>query len=299
MSYQVFFFSAVASLGLSLGLVALSVGSAPLPPPDHLGHRGYKRLRALGDSELFAALEPTMRWLGRRVYGLLSPGVRRRLDEQLVLTGNVAGLRAEEVVALSILSACALAMLGALYGHGKGNELFFMALLGLLGALAPYLYLSSVAHERLRQITLTTPQVVDLLALSLGAGLDFPAAVRQIVERTVQSTGPLHEELRLVLQDLCLGRTRRQALTALAVRAPCEPITDLVGAVTQAEDQGTPLSEVLRVQAAMARMRRTANAEETAARAATSMLLPLVLLFLCVLILLVGPMVLRLQEQFA
>ncbi|MDD9946487.1 MAG: type II secretion system F family protein [Myxococcales bacterium] len=290
---------AVSTLGLALATLAYAVGSAPVPPPERLGLRGYKRTSALRDSAPFSLFEPTMRYIGRRVHGLLSPELRARLEKQLTLTGNLAGLRPEEVVALAIMCAVSLGTLGGVYGYHRDGALFFGPLLGVLGAIAPSLYLASVAQERLRQIALSTPQIVDLLALSLGAGLDFPGALRQIVDRAVQCPDALHEELQLVLQDLSIGRTRRRALSDLAVRAPCEPIRDLVSAVTQAEEQGTPLAEVLRIQAHMARLRRTTRAEESAAKAATSMLLPLVLLFVSVLILIIGPMMLRLKEQLA
>jgi tight adherence protein C len=167
-----------------------------------------------------------------------------------------------------------------------------------LGFATPYLQLSSMATKRLRTIERTLPHVVDLMVLGLGAGLDFAAAVRQVIDKAARSDEPLVEELRLLLQELKLGRTRREALTQLCERVPCEPVRDLVAAVTQSEEQGTPLAAVLASQAAASRQRRSVNAEESAAKASNTLMLPLALLFVAVLTLIVSPMVLTLGDHF-
>jgi tight adherence protein C len=177
--------------------------------------------------------------------------------------------------------------------------LVFGVILGIAGLALPHLILSSAGDQRVRSIASTTPAVIDLLALCLGAGLDFPAAVRQVVDRSRISDQPLHEELRLLLQELNLGRTRRMALEQMAERAPCDPVRDLVSAVVQSEEQGTPLADVLRVQAATSRMHRSTRAEEAAAKAAAKMLVPLALLFVSVLCLITGPIILSFAAQFS
>ena len=288
----------LALLGLALGALTYAVGSAPKPPPSLLGLRGYKRVRSLAESPAFSAIEPTMRFVSQRMYGLIPDGLRARLEREIGMAGNLAGLLPQDITTLMLLSGLTGAAVGGVYGYLNNGMLLFAALLGISAFAAPYLYLVSMGHERQRRIQMSMPQVIDLLSLSLGAGLDFPASVRQIVERTAHPDEPLYEELRLVLQDLSLGRTRRQALEQLAERAPCESVRDVVSAVVQSEEQGTPLAEVLRVQAASSRVHRSAGAEEAAAKAATKMMLPLVLLFLCVLSLIVGPIALRFSDSF-
>lgn len=290
---------ALGCLGAAVGTLVFAVGSAPKPPPTLLGLRGYKRVRSLAENAVFAAIEPTMRFIAQRMYSLMPDGMRDRLEREISMAGNVAGLLPQDFAALTLLSGALGATAGGIYGYLHDGVLLFVLLIGLAGAFAPYLYLISVGHERQRRIHMSMPQVIDLLSLSLGAGLDFPSSIRQIVDRTGHPDEPLYEELRLVLQDLSLGRTRRQALEQFADRAPCESVRDLVGAVIQSEEQGTPLAEVLRVQAASSRVHRSAGAEEAAAKAATKMMLPLVFLFMCVLSLIVGPIVLRFSESFS
>ena len=95
---------------------------------------------------------------------------------------------------------------------------------------------------------------------------------------------------------MSMGRTRKQALIALCERAPTTAVTEFSWALIQAEEQGNPVADVLLVQAGVARMRRSVRAEEAAAKAAVKMVGPLFLLFACVMLLVLGPMILKLSE---
>jgi tight adherence protein C len=163
------------------------------------------------------------------------------------------------------------------------------------GLFAPFFALSSRADERMKSVSRRLPHAIDLLALAMGAGLDFPGAVHQLVDKAGNASEPLVEEFTLLLQSLQIGRTRRQALEELAHRVPCRSVIDFVSAIVQAELRGTPVVHVLQVQADCARQQRSGRAEEAAARAAVKLIIPLALIFLCVLLVIVGPMVLRLQ----
>jgi tight adherence protein C len=104
------------------------------------------------------------------------------------------------------------------------------------------------------------------------------------------------EELRRMLQELQLGRTRKQALIDLAKRAPTNSVNEFVSAMVQAEERGNPVAEVLAIQAGVSRHRRTVHAEEAAAKAGVAMVVPLLFLFLCIMVLVVSPMVFRLAK---
>jgi tight adherence protein C len=131
----------------------------------------------------------------------------------------------------------------------------------------------------------------------MSAGLDFPGSVRQLVEKSGSPDDPLVEEFTLMLQSLQLGRTRRQALEEFAARAPTYAVIEFVGAVVQAELRGNPLVDVLRIQAEVSRRKRTVRAEESAAKAGVALAGPLILVFLTILILIVAPIVMKLQSS--
>jgi tight adherence protein C len=159
--------------------------------------------------------------------------------------------------------------------------------------------MSGIEAERRRAIQNGLPYVVDLLALGLSAGLDFPGALSRVVEKSSNPNDPLVEELNLVLQELQVGKTRKDALAQFAERVPSDSVVEFVSAVTQAEESGNPLGRVLQIQAEVSRQRRSVRAEEAASRASVKMIGPLVLLFGAILLLIVSPMVLELEGTFA
>jgi hypothetical protein len=129
---------------------------------------------------------------------------------------------------------------------------------------------------------------------NLGIAQFEPATARALGMRNPND--PVVEEFTLILQALQLGRTRRMALEAFAERCPADSVVEFVGALIQADLRGNPVAEALRIQAEVARRKRSVNAEEAAARAGVAMMAPLVLVFLCILILIVAPIVMRIQQ---
>jgi tight adherence protein C len=167
----------------------------------------------------------------------------------------------------------------------------------IMGTAAPYLIVSGEAQERLKHISRGLPYVIDLMALSMGAGLDFPGAVRQVVEKSSNPEDPIVEEFTLILQTLSLGRTRKDALTEFARRAPAAAATEFVNALVQAEERGNPVAEVLSIQATSSRTRRSVRAEELASKAGVKMAGPLMLVFFAVLGLLIGPAMMSIMSE--
>lgn len=287
----------VATVAIALFCAVYAVASAPTRVASRLGLRGLKRTRALAQNEMWAQVEPLIRWLGVRVSGVIGDGARESLDRQIGLAGDILGMTAEEYVALSIVSALCGFAAGGLFGYLTDMGGLLVVAFGALGGALPYLAVSGEAQKRLKEVSRRLPYAIDLLALAMSAGLDFPGAVRQVVEKSSDPHDPLHEEFTLILQELQLGRTRKQALTELAKRVPVESVVEFVGAVVQAEERGNPVADVLQIQAAMSRQRRSVKAEEAATKAGVALVGPLMLVFLCIMILLVGPMVIQLASS--
>lgn len=282
-------YAAIVCTGLALGTLSYGVASAPTRVANRLGLRGLKRQRILAQNELWASVEPLVRWLGVRLSGVITDRQRTELDRQVGLAGDYMGLTADEYVALSLLSAVAGGIVGAISGWllDFGGVTVIVGL--MLGGALPYMQISGVAQERLKNISRGLPYVIDLMALSMGAGLDFPGAVRQVVEKSSNPDDPLVEEFTLLLQTINLGRTRKEALLEFARRAPVETVTEFVNSLVQAEERGNPVAEVLSIQASVSRTRRSVRAEEAAAKAGVQMVGPLMLVFFCIMGLLMGP----------
>ncbi|HWE27462.1 MAG TPA: type II secretion system F family protein, partial [Polyangia bacterium] len=163
----------------------------------------------------------------------------------------------------------------------------------LVGVMVPSLYLTEIAQERFKSINRGLPQALDLVVMAMGAGLDFTGSLRNVVERWTDKKDPMFLELSRFLHELSLGKTRREALEAFAVRAPTELVKTFVGAVIEAEQRGTPLVEILAIQADVARTRRFQTAEKIAGRAGVMVLLPLMLIFMATILVLFGGLIVK------
>jgi len=286
----------LGAVGVSIFLVVYAMASAPSRIASRLGLRGLKRQRAVNGPGIWPSVEPFVRWLGVRVSGLLPDEQRNKLDEQITQAGDVLGLTVDEYLALCILSFIACTGLGFILAMVTDNYTIPM-LAGPVGAIIPYMQISGYAQDRLKSISRGLPYVIDLMALGMGAGLDFPGAVRQCVEKSSNPNDPIVEEFTLILQTLNLGQTRKDVLTEFARRAPVEAVKEFVGALVQAEERGNPVADVLQIQATSSRTRRSVRAEEMAAKAGVAMTGPLVLVFASVMILIMGPMSLKMSQM--
>jgi tight adherence protein C len=272
--------------------------SAPGALPNPLGLRGLRRIRLLRNRSMMASIEPCVRWLGVRLQGMLPASTYGSIDGQLMLAGYFLGLWPQEFVALCAVSGAAGSALGLT--HSLFNDASAMyPLAGLsVGALLPVLAIAEAHSERTREVSRLLPSVMDLLVLSLSAGLDFRGALQQVVDKTARPEHPLIEELGFVLHELEVGKTRKAALVQLRERVSAKELHDFVNTVIQAEEKGNPLCRVLQIQAEVARQRRTVRAEDAAAKAAVKMMMPMLLVFAAILLLIAAPMVMSLGSTF-
>lgn len=277
-------------------IVCYTLLSAPTREASRYGLRGLKRQRALANNEMWANIEPLVRWLGVRVSGIPTDEQRAQLDKQIGLAGDFMGITADEYIALTIFCALGGTLLGAIMGAmlDLGNITVIAGF--ALGGSLPYMQISGEAQERLKGVSRGLPYVIDLMALSMGAGLDFPGAVRQVVDKSSNPNDPIVEEFTLLLQTINLGRTRKDCLLEFANRCPCEAVIEFVNSLVQAEERGNPVSEVLTIQAGVSRQRRSVRAEESAAKAGVAMVGPLMLVFLCVMGLILAPAMMNIQN---
>lgn len=280
------------AVALIFGGVAFFVGLQPVTEATRLGNRGLRRKLAIQEGGLFATFEPLIRFIATWVGRLRIPQLRRVLEDKIIHSGEWLGLTPDEFIAMTILSTVGFSAFGAaVVSYMKLQPIYY--LLGpVIGYMLPRSKLDNEVAMRFKQIDRTLPIAIDLAALCMGAGLDFPASLRQYVEKGGMRDA-LYEEFVRILQELELGRTRKQALENFATRAPTDAVQDFVSSVVQAEEKGNPLAEVLRIQATMLRMRRSVMAEEAAARAAVMLLMPLMLIFGAIILILMGPFIIQ------
>jgi len=266
---------------------------APVAARPALGARGLNRAKALRRGGSFAMVEPLVRVLAGWVGALPLERIRKPLRRSLVHAGEYLGLSEDELIAMCVLSGLGLGAVGLLVLELLRLPSMLAIVAFCLGAMAPWFRVLAVAHARARSVGRGLPGAVELAAMCMSAGLDFPGSLRRITDSAADPGDPVIEEFSRVLRELDLGRTRRSAMEGFAARVPTDQVCEFVNSVVQAEAKGSPLANVLTIQAQTQRLRRSIAAEETAAEAALMLLGPMTLIFLCVIVLLLGPVVIR------
>ncbi|WP_322797684.1 type II secretion system F family protein [Thermoflexus sp.] len=219
---------------------------------------------------------------------------RRRLE----LAGNPVRLGAAEFFVLRILAGMGLFGLAhVLLWQAPVVQRWALSLaLGGIGFYYPMLWLNQQIARRKKEILKTLPDALDLLVICVEAGLGFDAAMKRVAERWNNELGKAFGR---VLQEIALGRSRKDALRDMAARVDLPEMTTFVAAIIQAEQLGVSIAKVLHIQADQMRLRRRQRAEELARQAPIKMLFPLVfLIFPAIFVVLLGPALLIVIKQF-
>ena len=214
-----------------------------------------------------------------------------RTEKRLAMAGNPGDLRTVDFLGMKVVVAGAAAgVILLIMGVVMGNLSFgFIAALagGVIGFFAPEFWLTRRIKKRRKLVLLAVPDTLDLLTISVRAGLGFDAALGKVVEKT---KGPLADEFRRALAEIRMGKARREALRDLAGRTEVPALSNFIAAIIQAEQLGVSISKVLQVQSEQLRIERRQRAEEAAAKAPIKMLFPLVgCIFPSMFIVILGP----------
>jgi tight adherence protein C len=289
----------VAAGAILLIFVALTGGSAVDPVQARLTQLGAMQAKNLEELELQQpflerTLRPLAAALSGRVSRMASSSFQEKAEKRLALAGNPGNLRVADWLAVKAIGAVVGAILflflfvivGVMGLPIPIN--FLMGLIGLLfGYTIPEFWLGGRVKKRQHAILLQIPDALDLLTISVRAGLGFDAALAKVVEKLV---GPLTEEFRRALAEVRVGKARREALRDIVPRTEVAPLTNFIGAIIQAEQLGVSISKVLQVQSEQLRIERRQRAEEQAAKAPIKMLFPLVgCIFPSLFIVILGP----------
>ena len=220
-------------------------------------------------------------------------GTVAKIDAKLERAGYPGGLRGADWVGVKMLSLIGFAVLGFVLGLLLTQQIALAFLFVVVGAavgyIAPEFWLGKRIKKRSWAMVLQLPDALDLLTISVEAGLGFDAALAKVVEKM---EGPLVDEFRQALAEVRMGRPRRDALRDVATRAEAQPVSNFVGAIVQAEQLGVPIAKVLQIQSNQLRIERRQRAEEAAAKAPVKMLFPMVgCIFPTIFIVILGPAV--------
>ena len=217
---------------------------------------------------------------------------RTKVMTLLNRAGNRRSWDSDDFIAFQLLWCLGGGLLALLVGVGLLDLPFITVVIaGLLAGLLPFNRLQNEAHKRYYSCNRDLPYVIDYLNLAMGAGLDFGGALARVVEDAPPS--PLVDEFRLVLRDMRLGKSRRDALLDLEARMLSPSMKLFVQTVVQAMIVGTDLCHTLGIMSQTMQQRRFQRAEELAGKISVKMMLPLMIFVLpAVAIVLLGPILL-------
>jgi tight adherence protein C len=255
------------------------------------------------DRFLRPAMERVGAFLNTRVGRDRISGIQNKLS----LAGRPGNLTVNGFISVKVAIGIIAAILGFIFWNFTGVELplvgafvgrvVLTALTAVGGYLLPDLWLRQKVGQRQKEIRLALPNALDLMTISVEAGLGFDAALVRVTEKYKNG---LSEEFTQVLNEVRLGRPRLEALDDMGRRVGVEELHSFIQALIQSEQLGVGIAKVLRIQSEEMRRKRRQRAEEQAAQASLKMLFPMIIfIFPTIFIVLMGPAVLVIFHTFA
>jgi len=242
--------------------------------------------------------------LGDRLVGtgrkLVRADTAQKLQYRLNVAGNPPGWDANRIIGLKVLGLAVFGGIGFLYIAGMNwpfvRVVIATALVGAFGYVLPNVLLYNAGQKREKLMRNALPDALDLLTVSVEAGLGFDAAVDRVARNT---DGPLAAEFARLLQEMNIGVGRTDAMRAMAERTSLDDLKSFCLAMVQADSLGIPIGRVLRIQSGEMRTKRRQRAEEKAQQVPVRMMIPLVLFILpCLFLVIMGPAAIQIADTF-
>lgn len=246
------------------------------------------------------ALKPVFESIGKGLLKMAPTEWIHSMELKIIMAGKPKGRSVKDWLTLQaiftlVFPGLILILFTQMHAPLKNTVLITLSM-AAVGLLYPNLVLNSKIRARQKEILKTLPDVMDLLTVSVEAGLNFDAALARVVDKM---PGTLSDEFEIVLQEIKVGRSKKEALYDMADRLNVQDLRSFIGAVVQADQLGVSLGRVLRIQAEQIRLNRKQNIQEKAMKAPIKILLPMVIfIFPVIFIVLLGPVVINLMDMF-
>lgn len=274
---------------VSASMAAIEAISGPVPDS----------MRSQYDQPFNARVtKPIQSWLANAARTVAGVNWAKNTNRRLDMAGNPTSWDAERMLAAKAVSAVVAGGLTVLLIWLSGrtwSALLWGIVFAIAGFFLPDLLLINVAQKRSDQIRKALPNSIDLLTISVESGLAFDAALAQVSRNT---HGPLSEEFTRVLREIQIGSSRSDAFKALAARTSVEDLRIFLNSMVQAEKLGIPIADVLRVQAAEIRLKKSQRTEEQAMKLPVKLVFPLLLGIMPLLfIVIIGPAAISISQN--
>lgn len=245
-------------------------------------------------------MKPILENVGKAMLKLAPREMISNMEEKIIMAGkpnnwgvkNWLGLQAFLIFGLPVIILLVYLQLQM----DIKNLILLVVATALIGLLFPNMLLNSKIRNRQAEVTKNLPDIMDLLTVSVEAGLTFDSALSKVVEKM---PGTLAREFEIVLQEMKVGKSKKEALYQMADRIGVQDLRSFVSSVVQADQLGVSLGKVLRIQSEQIRQSRKQRISEKAMKAPVKMLIPMVVfIFPTIFIVLLGPVVINLIDMF-
>jgi tight adherence protein C len=304
----ILFIATAICIFISIALLVYGIVPDDMEEEDIYGYRLTKRKRLLEEGGLYATILPLIQIFAHHFKNahnnrfIMFDDARERVRDKLVRSGYLGAFTPNEFWGVCVCSSLGLffaVIFMTTIATGVANVPIALIFGGTLGMAMPYMQLDAAVQDRIREIERRLPYSIDLLVLSMRAGLDFMTALDRVVARGMEQSldDPMIQELGVVLQEMRVGTARADALINLCERVKSDYLKSMVGSILQSEKRGSPLAKVLEIQVNTIRNKRTQKIEKAASLAAVKILGPLMLIFGSVLVIIIGSMGLKMYME--
>lgn len=232
--------------------------------------------------------------------GNLTPhGITKGLERTIAYAGSPNRMTANRLIAIMFMVAIIIPAIYYMLQNLVGSyaQPGILVLLTLAGFILPWYFMLIKARARQAKIQKKLPDMMDLIFVSVEAGLGFDMALKRTTEKM---PGPLSDEIKRALDEMNKGRSREEALRGIYHRTGVEDLSSFITAVIQSEQLGSNIANMLRVQSTSMRQRRRQRAEQAAMKVPVKLLFPLVFFMMPALfIVILGPAVIRIIDAFS
>ncbi|MEZ4549579.1 MAG: type II secretion system F family protein [Desulfobacterales bacterium] len=266
---------------------SLAAGARQMAGPQTAGADDFE----IPEAALFILMfRPFYRIFTPLIEKLPIPGYKARMKRYATIAGIESQADGNDIIGFQITIMLLFMVMAYIYFHG----LFAVLVAGAAGLGYPYLWLYEKKKQRQEAIRLSMPDIIDMLSLSVEAGLSFNAAVQKVCDVYRHDKDPFVVELYLMDQNISLGRSRDEALKIMAERVELAELDSFTSILIQANKMGSSIAETLKAQAERMRAERFLNAERIGAQASQKLLIPMMIfIFPIIFIVIFGPYVVK------
>lgn len=245
-------------------------------------------------------LKPLLDSISKSVLKITPKEIVASMEKKVLLAGKSTGLTLKKLINIQAALVIGLPVLTFLLTSQTGAQtklvvyLFFIEIAS--GLVLPNFFLSKKIKARQKKIQNSLPDTIDLLTVSVEAGLGFDGALSKVIDKM---PGPLADEFDNVLQEIKVGKQKRDALRDMSDRIGIQDLSTFVSSIIQADQFGVSIGNVLRIQSEQMRQKRRQRAQEKAMKAPVKMIIPMVLfIFPTLFSVLLGPIVIQIMNTF-